>query len=109
MLIRNQQTLTTFDITNEIITKIRKAMHNESNEAPKNTARELLSKSLQELTHQMEPGDTKAVAKKLGLQMRTVQLYLKGDLDAIDTGKKIFTELRAIIMKREQEIKKLVA
>lgn len=84
-------------------------MDNSKNEAPKNTARELLSKSLQELAHQIEKDDTQIVADKLGIQRRTVQLYIKGDCDSLETGSEIFKALKAIIIKRENSIKKLVA
>jgi len=80
-----------------------------NSEIPKNTAKELRRKSLQELAHQKIVGDTDKVAAKLGLSIRTVQQYISGVIDDLDTGKKVFKELRSIIIKRENDIKRLVA
>lgn len=87
--------------------------------APKNTAKELLSKSLQELQHQRIPSDAQDIADRVTadrakkgeskIVARTVQEYMRGSIDDLETGKEIFKVWKSIIIKRENEIKKLVA
>jgi len=73
------------------------------------TAKELLSASLQELNGLKGEGDTTTVAAKLGITSRTVETYLRGDVALLETGKAIFKTLKDIIIKRDNDIKKLVA
>lgn len=79
----------------------------------KSEAHKLLSQSLQEMNGQKEEGDTKLVAEKCECSVRTVEVYLGGDIASLETGKKIFTTLRDIVIKRQRlvikEVNKKVA
>ncbi len=82
---------------------------NNSQTAHKLTAKELLERAFEEYRVQMERGDIDEVVKRSGETKRNCQEYIRGNVQSVVTGKKIFTELRAIIVERENAIKKLVA
>jgi hypothetical protein len=68
----------------------------------KSRAHRLLSNSLQELNGQKDSRDTRAVAEKLNITVRTVETYLAGNVAALETGRQIFTTLRTMIIAREK-------
>lgn len=72
-------------------------------------AKEWLSRSLQDLNAEKEDGDTKAVAETVGTTVKTIETYLGGDVAVVETGKSIHIALKAIIVRRRNDIERLVA
>ena len=68
-----------------------------------------LSEGLQEYAQQSIKGDIQLIAKKLQYADQTVREYLKGEIKDLSTGKKVLAELKSLILKRENEIKRMVA
>ena len=77
-------------------------------EKPQPNALIWLSHGLQENAQQSVRGDVAHIAQTLGLSEQTIRTYLKGDVQDIETGKKILHELRSMIRHREAAIKRLV-
>lgn len=72
-------------------------------------AKKWLSEGLQEAAMQLERTDAAEIAKELDMTDRIVRSYLNGEVMSMETGKAILKSAKAIILKREREIKKLVA
>jgi len=93
---------------NKTVFKIKYSKMNTEIKKP-TTAKKLLAEGLQEQAQQLERSDAKDIANDLGITARLVRMYLRGFTGNIDTGKEILKAARSIIIKRENEIKKLVA
>ena len=78
-------------------------------EKPQPNALVWLSHGLQENAQQSVRGDVATIAHTLNISDQTVRTYMKGDVTDLETGKKILRELRGLVKKREEEVRKLMA
>lgn len=74
------------------------------------TTRDVLIQGFAKHRKQLEKGDQRLIADACNEDLRTVREYISGlKVTSTDTGLKIFKAMSQLLIKRKQEVEKLVA